>query len=79
MITPSAVRIGETVNETGKSVPSFRIRIVSKCSTGSPRRMRPSTMSSSGHRSSGMITLIERPTTSEASYPNIRSAARFHD
>jgi len=29
-------RIGETVSETGNTLPSFRTRIVSRCSAGSP-------------------------------------------
>ena len=35
-IVPSASRIGETVSETGNTVPSFRTRMVSRCSTGWP-------------------------------------------
>jgi len=33
---PSASRIGETVSKTGNTVPSFRTRRVSKCSTSKP-------------------------------------------
>src|SRR5665811_1464275 len=32
-IAPSASRIGETVSETGNTVPSLRTRLVSRCST----------------------------------------------
>ena len=52
---------GETVSEIGISVPSFRWRIVSKCATAWPARMRARTSSSSPWRSAGMIIRIERP------------------
>src|SRR5688572_24433741 len=41
--------------------------------------MRASTRSSSSCRSGGMSVRIERPIISSAVYPNMRSAAGFHD
>ena len=61
---PASSWIGETVSEIGISVPSLRWRIVSKCVTGSPARMRARTMSSSPCRSAGMIIRIDWPTAS---------------
>ena len=58
-MVPDGSRIGETVSEMGTSVPSLRLRIVSKCSIRSPRRMCASTMSSSARRSGGIRIVID--------------------
>ena len=45
----------------------------------SPRRIRASTASSSGRRSSGMMSVMGRPMASAAVKPYNSSAARFQD
>jgi hypothetical protein len=61
---PETSRIGEIVRSTGNRDPSFRIRVVSKWATGSPRETRRSTIRSSSWRSWGMSLKMELPTIS---------------
>ena len=50
MTRPASSRIGDTVREMSTSRPSLVWRTVSKCSTLSPARIRPSTYVSSSSR-----------------------------
>src|SRR5947199_727196 len=79
MTSPFAFLIGDTVREISKRVPSFRMRVISKCSIFSPWLMRARISSSSASRSGGMTIVMDRPTASAAVQPKIRSAAGFHD
>ena len=74
---PAASLMGEIVKEISRSVPSLRMRQVSKCSTSTPRLSRSRMIASSSRRSAGMIRVMCWPTASSAVYPSICSAALF--
>ena len=79
MTAPLASKMGDTVSEMGTSRPPRPFLTVSKWSTRRPARIEASTVSSSDCRSSGMMRRIDEPIISSAVYPNMRSAASFHD
>jgi PAS domain S-box-containing protein len=61
---PSASRIGETVSKTGNTVPSFRTRTVSKCSTSKPALTLARLELISPVRSSGLSWSMDWPSIS---------------
>src|SRR5664279_2634099 len=77
MIAPSASRIGETVNETGRAVPSLRIRMVWRCSMCWPALILARMVSISPVRSLGQRTSMDLPMISSLEYPYILSEERF--
>ena len=78
-MVPLSSRIGDTVSEIDSRRPPLSCRVVSKWSIFSPARILASTISSSFWSSVGISIRIDRPTASAAVYPNMRSAAAFHD
>jgi len=77
MTAPSASRIGETANETEKTAPSFRTRMVWRCSTCWPALILARMVSISPVRSLGHRSSMDLPMISSLEYPYILSAARF--
>ena len=64
MIVASMSRIGEYVTDAGNTVPSFRMRVVSRRLTGWPAPTLDMTASSSALRSSGTRSWMDSPTIS---------------
>ena len=76
MISPAALRMGDTVISTSMTCPSLRRRSASLWTTWPARTAAMMSGTSSGNPA-GTSMLMFRPTTSSARYPYTRSAPWF--